>query len=406
GYVNAGTVEFLVSGEDAYFLEMNTRLQVEHPVTEIVTGCDLVRLQLTVAQGEPLPFRQEDVTVSGSAIEARVYAEDAYQGFLPQAGVAAVVSWPSGARVDAALESGQRVGTNYDPMLGKIIASGATREVARRALVNALDDTAILGLTTNLGFLRDLAGSDAYRDSAIDTAWLDTHPDEFVLETPSPAWCLAAWSLAAAHGPDADVSHPFGVGDGWRLGAPPAAVPIELTDSGADTRMLSVDLHAGLVTGPIASRVVRPLADAAGRSRLEIDNEVHEGHVLVRAREVLVAYRGQTYVFARPDAFGPGSRATTSDGSVAAPMPGTVLSVTASVGDGVGEGEVLGTMEAMKMELTLKAPFDGKLTEVNAAVGSQVDLGAPLFVVESAESSASGGSRQSAETPEGPEGTT
>ncbi len=383
GYVNAGTVEFLVSGEDAFFLEMNTRLQVEHPVTELVTGLDLVALQIGVAQGEPLPFAQSDITVRGHAIEARVYAEDPYAGFLPQAGVAEVVRWPERARVDAGLESGQRVGTSYDPMLGKVIASGTTREAARRALVSALDDTAILGLTTNVGFLRQVAASDVYRDSDIDTAWLDAHPDAFTLDTPVPAWCLAAYVLAAGGG--MEPSQPFGVGDGWRLGAPPADVPVELTAADGDRRLLSVDLARGLITGPHSSREVRLLGGTGGGVRLQIGAEVHEGRVLVRPHEVLVAYRGQTYTFSRPDVFGPGRSAAAASGSVSAPMPGTVLAVNVSPGDTVAEGEALGVMEAMKMELALKAPFDGTVTEVNVALGDQVELGAGLFLVTAAQ---------------------
>ncbi len=383
GYVNAGTVEFLVSGEDAFFLEMNTRLQVEHPVTELVTGVDLVELQIAVAQGESLPFGQDAVTVRGHAIEARVYAEDPYAGFLPQGGTAQVVAWPARARVDAALEAGQLVGTNYDPMLGKIIVWGSTREVARRALVSALDESAVLGLTTNLGFLRELANSDAYRDAAIDTAWLDSHPDVFELRTPVAAWCLAAWALATSR--EADTGHPFGIGDGWRSGSPPAAVPIELTDahaSGPDaTTVLAVDLTAGSIVGPNSSVAVRALASKGAALRLEVDSVVQEGHVLVDEHEVAVAYRGQTYVFRRPDAFGPGGRAPLSDGTIAAPMPGTVLAVQVGAGDHVAAGETLGAMEAMKMELALKAPFDGIVSRVDAVAGSQVALGATLFVV-------------------------
>ncbi len=192
GYRNAGTVEFLLDDDtgEVYFLEMNTRLQVEHPVTESVVVCtspreratgatgqpiDLVRLQLLVAAGERLPFDQHDLTLHGHAIEARVYAEDPFHGFLPQAGTATLVRWPERARVDEALESGQVVSTSYDPMLGKIIVHGPDRESARRALVAALDETAILGLTTNTGFLRALAASDEFRDATIDTAWLDQH---------------------------------------------------------------------------------------------------------------------------------------------------------------------------------------------------------------------------------------
>ncbi|MGI8578793.1 MAG: acetyl/propionyl/methylcrotonyl-CoA carboxylase subunit alpha [Nocardioidaceae bacterium] len=393
GYVNAGTVEFLVAGDEAFFLEMNTRLQVEHPVTEEVTGLDLVQLQFAVAQGEPLPFAQADLAIHGHAIEARVYAEDPYHGFLPQAGVADIVHWPNRARVDQALGSGQRVDTFYDPMLGKIIVSGATREAARRSLVAALDDTAILGLTTNLGFLRTLADSVAYRESAVDTAWLDTHPDEFGLETPVPAWCLAAWSLAttraanphAANSHAEGRSHPFGTADGWRAGASPAAVPIELTGAGADTRVLTVDVASGLITGPHRSVTVRALDQVGDRVRLELDDEVQDGHVLVTPREVLVAYRGQTYVFTRPDAFSPVGRAGMGDGSVTAPMPGTVLAVNVSSGDPAHAGDTLGVMEAMKMELALKAPFAGTVVEVDVVVGAQVDLGATLFVVKPAE---------------------
>ena len=184
GYTNAGTVEFLLDTEtdEAYFLEMNTRLQVEHPVTEAITGIDLVQAQLDVAAGEPLPFRQDDITVTGHAIEARVYAEDSFGGFLPQAGTADLVRWPTGVRVDQALASGQVVSTSYDPMLGKVIAHGPDRETARRALVEALDATGILGLTTNTGFLRALVASEEFRLATIDTAWLDTA----VVEPPSP----------------------------------------------------------------------------------------------------------------------------------------------------------------------------------------------------------------------------
>jgi acetyl-CoA/propionyl-CoA carboxylase biotin carboxyl carrier protein len=384
GYVNAGTVEFLVSDDDAFFLEMNTRLQVEHPVTELVTGLDLVDLQFAVAQGEPLPFTQDQVGVHAHAIEARVYAEDPDAGFLPQAGLAQVVVWPSHARVDAALESGQRVGTHYDPMLGKIIVTGANREVARRALVTALDESVVLGLTTNLGFLRDLAASDAYRDAVIDTAWLDAHPNAFDRQTPIAAWCLVAWALATSETPDA--THPFGVADGWRSGGPAAPVSIELTDAAAPgehaTTLLKVDAHGGSITGPTSSVGVRALATNDGTLRLEVDGVVHEGHVLVGEHDVLVAYHGQTYTFTRPDAFAPGGRAVLGDGTVTAPMPGTVLAVGVAEGVPVASGDTLGVMEAMKMELALKAPFDGVVTSVSAIVGEQVELGATLFVVQ------------------------
>jgi acetyl/propionyl-CoA carboxylase alpha subunit len=382
GYENAGTVEFLVSGEtgeeEVFFLEMNTRLQVEHPVTELVVSVggaplDLVDLQLRVAAGEPLPFTQDDVRCTGHAIEARVYAEDPFNGFLPQAGTATLVRWSPRARVDAALESGSEVGTAYDPMLGKVIAQGATREAARRALVAALDDTAILGLTTNLGFLRALADSDEFRDDVIDTAWLDRNPE--VIRPPSPgvAAVFAAWALARGAAPG--VPGPFAVADGWRSGGPAAPVAVELVVEG-ETRVLSVRPDG------VDSHQVQPVAHDAGVHRLEIDGLVHEAAVLVTPHAVQVSHLGHTFVLERPDAFGPGGRVVVADGTVTAPMPGTVLAVEVADGATVTEGQLLGVMEAMKMELTLKAPFDGTVTSVAAVAGAQVALGAELFVVE------------------------
>ncbi len=164
---------------------------------------------------------QDDIRASGSAIEVRVYAEDADNGFLPQAGRAELVRWPQRARVDAALETGQEVSTFYDPMLAKIITHAPTREGARRALLDALDDTAVFGLTTNLGFLRRLVASEPFATAGIDTAWLDRSPAGLHRETPEVALVAAGWVLAA-HRPDVDPRHPFALGDGWRLAGPPA----------------------------------------------------------------------------------------------------------------------------------------------------------------------------------------
>ena len=387
GYEGAGTVEFLVAGdrgkEDVFFLEMNTRLQVEHPVTEEVTGLDLVALQLQVAQGRPLPFGQDEVTVDGYAIEARVYAEDPYAEFLPQAGLASTVVWPEAARVDAALESGQVVGTSYDPMLGKVIVHGATREAARQALLQALDDTIVLGLTTNVGFLRQLVASDAYRASAIHTGWLDAHLDDFHRSRPDEALCIAAWELAVQLA-SADPSHPFGVADGWRSGGPAADVPVQL-----DGDVVRVSRSRGTVsTGDLSLRV-RPVASSGGGEtaplRLEIDGVIHEAHVEIGPHEVVVGYRGQPQVFSRPDAFGPGSAAAVSDGTVKAPMPGTVLTVSVQAGSSVAAGDTLAVMEAMKMELALKAPTDGVVASVGAVAGDSVAMGQALFVVADAE---------------------
>ncbi|WP_370250320.1 biotin carboxylase N-terminal domain-containing protein [Nocardioides sp.] len=366
GYTNAGTVEFLLDVDtgEAYFLEMNTRLQVEHPVTEMVTTIagqplDLVEQQLRVAAGEPLAFGQDDVVVRGHAMEARVYAEDAFAGFLPQAGTATHVVWPERARVDHALEGGQVVSTAYDPMLGKVITYGEDREQARRALVDALDETAILGLTTNVGYLRVLADTPEFTAGALDTAWLDHH----TLPVPDDA---AARMLAGATLPRADGAGPW-TADGFRSAGGPASLVEHGRELPATTgHWYGRDLDDGLL-------------------RLENDpwaTAPRVGFVRRGARTTEVVVAGQRHVFAPRETAWTGTSA--GDGTLTSPMPGTVLDVRVGVGASVAAGDVLGVVEAMKMELAITAPFDGTVTGVEAVAGRQVALGAPLFTVEPA----------------------
>ncbi|MFE6506775.1 acetyl/propionyl/methylcrotonyl-CoA carboxylase subunit alpha [Nocardioides sp. NPDC057767] len=373
GYTGAGTVEFLLDDAtgDAYFLEMNTRLQVEHPVTEEITGVDLVALQLRVAAGDPLGIMQDDVRVDGHAIEVRVYAEDAFEGFLPQAGRTSIVRWPGNARVEHALESEQVVSTAYDPMLAKIIVHGADREEARAAMVAALDETAVLGLTTNTGFLRVLAASDAFRDAEIDTAWLDRNdvpvPDSDVPRT------LVAW-VSAMLAAVSDTTTPFRA-DGWRLAGSPAPTIVDLD------RSVTVDRPSGRVD----DHLVRQISAADHVLVAVVDGVRHRAVVVSTSsttggRHAEIVHQGQRFDFSPPDRVA-GAAAHHSDGAVEAKMPGTVIDVRVQVGDTVEEGQVLGVLEAMKMEVSLKAPFAGTVTVVGAGTGSQVPLGAELFVV-------------------------
>ncbi len=389
GYSGAGTVEFLLDtqSDDFYFLEMNTRLQVEHPVTEAICGgVDLVEEQLRVAEGHPLSLEQGDLVIHGHAIEARVYAEDPYAGFLPQAGTASLVRWPGGAgvRVDHALESGQVVSTSFDPMLGKVVVHGPDREAARLALVDALDRTSVLGLTTNTGFLRALAASDAFRDvgapGGLDTAWLDRVdiPAELPAPTDEVPRVLAAWTAAMVRSLDGRGT--AYVADGFRLGADPAATTVELdrpvvvhrrpddtgTVDGVEVRQLSAADH--VLDLVVDGTRVRAVVDA----RLGLD-----GRGVVE-----VAHRGQLFRFTPPDRLA--GHADDHDGDLLAPMPGTVLDVRVEAGQQVQEGQVLGVLEAMKMELAMKAPYPGTVTVVDAAVGRQVPLGHVLFHVEQA----------------------
>lgn len=381
GYTGAGTVEFLLDADtgEFYFLEMNTRLQVEHPVTELLTGLDLVELQLRAAAGEPLGLSQDDVVGTGHAIEARVYAEDAYGGFLPQAGTASIVRWPTdrpGVRVDHALEPGQVVTTAYDPMLGKVVAHGADRESARRALVDALDHTAVLGLTTNAGFLRALVAGDAFRDARIDTAWLDRVDladgdlklPEADVET---ARRLVAW-VSAMLTAGAGGTHAFAA-DGFRLGGPPAPTLVALD------REVVVDRAAGTVDGV----AIRQVGAADHVLDVVLDGRRVRAVVNVQPGVLEVSLHGHRHLFAAPDRLA--AAAVVGDGVLVAPMPGTVLDVRVAVGDRVAEGETLGVLEAMKMELSLVAPFAGTVAAVVAVVGAQVSLGAAMFHVEHGE---------------------
>ncbi|MGI5186827.1 biotin carboxylase N-terminal domain-containing protein [Promicromonospora sp. CA-289599] len=372
GYTGVGTAEFLVEvdGGGAWFLEMNTRLQVEHPVTEEVVTVrgerlDLVEQQLRVAAGEPLGFAQDDVAVTGHAIEARIYAEDAFGGFLPQAGTATRVRWPevsTGVRVEAGIEDRTVVPAAYDPMVGKIIARGADREAARHGLVAALDATAIGGLVTNTGFVRALAASDAFRDGEVHTAWLDAHP----LPAPDPASAMAAaaWTVAAAAAADG--------GDGWRLGGPPADTWVELDDA-----VLRVSTARGEVRRagepPTSCRLV-------GDGLLALDGVTARFTVDVGPRSVEVSTRGHTFRFVRPGASSV-AVAELSDGVVLAAMPGTLARVEVRDGDPVVAGQALGVLEAMKMEVALLAPADG-VVRVRAAAGDQVAARQVLFEMD------------------------
>lgn len=382
GYTNAGTVEFLLDNAtgEFYFLEMNTRLQVEHPVTEEVTRVfgekpDLVALQIAVAAGERLAFEQSDVKLAGHAIEARLYAEDSFNGFLPQAGTASLVYWGGnhGVRIESGLESGQEVSTQFDPMLGKIIATGTDREAARRTLINELDETAVLGLTTNAGFLRVLLASDEFAQATIDTAWLDR------TELPAPdAGIARAMAAAVQEAATRDDTPGAFAADGWRIGGSRSRRQVQLDEW--------TEVPDGVELSPCTGWSGAFGADVPDAVHVFLtgENGEDEGLAALLRSGVEVVHRGQRHVFVVPDPFADRDSAA-GDGTLAAPMPGTVLEVKVAEGDEVAEGQVLGMMEAMKMELALKAPFAGTVTHVGAVAGEQVPLGASLFTVVAAE---------------------
>ena len=358
GYTNAGTVEFLVKGDEAFFLEMNTRLQVEHPVTEEVTGIDLVLWQLDVAAGRPLPSTQDEITLHGHAIEARVYAEDPYAGFLPQSGTIEELVWSAEARVDSAFEGRGEVTTAYDPMIAKVIVHGADRGAARLLMLDALDDSAVFGLTTNLGFVRRLVASDAFALGEMHTGWLDSDAAASLLTAPElPREALVVGADVIASARVDPTGSPFAIGDGWRLTGAPAPREVPVMDA------------AGVTHWVEASDSLPPTPwhrNASGG--------------------VCVAWQGQPWLLTALDPMrrtrGPQQA---GDAQIVAPMPATVLSIDVAEGEAVTAGQRLGALEAMKMELALTAPHDGVVTRVGAAAGEQVKQGHLLLTVEAAD---------------------
>ena len=362
-YRGAGTVEFLVAADrpdEFFFIEMNTRLQVEHPVTELVTGLDLVELQLRVAAGEPLGIAQEDVHLTGHAIEARVYAETPSRGFLPATG--SVLSWvpAPGVRADSAVETGSRVGSDYDPMIAKVIASGADRAAALVALDDALARTVLLGVDTNIAFLRALLADDAVRAGDLDTGLIDRMPP-FVDPAPT-AGVLAAAASAVRPIRSAHSSSLWQSRSGWRVGGAPLPATVLLQDDAGG-------IHSATIPGDDSGRFTGAEATDAATSTVRIDGDgaiwVHGDGATHRLRPLT---RRAALELALDDAAGP---AAAAHPELRAPMPGAVVAVHVADGARVRAGERIVTIEAMKMEHPVIAPHDG-LATIGVAIGDQV----------------------------------
>jgi acetyl-CoA/propionyl-CoA carboxylase biotin carboxyl carrier protein len=376
GYLNVGTVEFLVAGEAAYFLEMNTRLQVEHRVTEAVTGVDLVRLQLEIAQGKPIPFVQSDLKCTGHAIEVRVYAEDPEGGFLPQAGTPSFVRFSAGALVDSAVSEGRAVTTHYDPMLAKLVVAAPTRQKARLQLVQVLDDSAIFGLRTNLGFLRRLAASSSFAEAGIDVNTLDRGFPVAPPEDESVALAVAGDIVVGeGHG------SPLGANDGWRIGGPAAPVSVRLSRDGTDY-VVTVDQNAGVVHSDKGSHKIEVLEHADGCRQYSIDGIGAFFHFALDQDSVTIGYHATSYRFERWRRSAAAGGAVLGGDLVRAPMPGVVREVEVVPGAVVRTGEVLALLESMKMEFPLRSPRDGVVAEVAVSIGDHVGLDAAVVRLE------------------------
>jgi acetyl/propionyl-CoA carboxylase alpha subunit len=388
GYVGAGTVEFVLDASGGfYFLEVNTRLQVEHPVTELVTGIDLVKLQLDIAVGAPIPDEVRQARISGHAIEARLYAEDAAAGYLPTSGDVHTLEFPAagGLRVDAGFASGTRVSTFYDSMLAKVIGFGPTRDDARRLLAGSLSRARLHGVTTNRDLLVAILREDEFAAGAIDTGYLGRHPYDELVPAPS-ADATAVHALAAALAGQAArraqapvlASLPSGFRN--NPSAPQAA-----TFERDGTRVeVTYRLDRDGLTATVAGEPV-PGARLLSATPDRVD--------LVCAgirRTVDVTRIGATAYVDSPlghDALAEAERfpdpsAAAPAGSLLAPMPGTVVGIAAAVGDSVEAGALILTIEAMKMEHAIRTPAAGVVTGLPVSVGAQVDSGTVLAVVE------------------------
>jgi acetyl-CoA/propionyl-CoA carboxylase, biotin carboxylase, biotin carboxyl carrier protein len=364
GYVGAGTVELIAERDDPsafYFLEVNARLQVEHPVTEAVTGLDLVELQMRVAAGEPLGLSQSDVSLSGHAIEARVYAEDPAHGFLPSSGRVVAYRPPADVRVDSGIEQGSEVTAHYDPLLAKVIAHGPDRAAALARLDRALAELRVVGPTTNAAWLRALLARPEVGAGELDTTLIERLGA--AVAAPPPAGDLPGLAVLALLGTPAS-DDPWDALDGWRLGGVRAPARMRLDGPSGEVSAVAPAVGVRRVPGGLG------VEGDGGVARVA---EVH-----LDGAAVWLVDRGA------PSRWGPsvdraGARA--AGGSLDAPMPGTVIDVRVEPGAAVAEGDVLVVLESMKMELAIQAPADGVVVDVLVATGDRVAQADPLVAL-------------------------
>jgi len=397
GYVGAGTVEFLLDPEGAfYFMEMNTRLQVEHPVTEMISGQDLVEWQLRVAFGEPLPLSQEALRISGHAIEARVYAETPARDFLPATGILRYLKVPAQGphvRVDTGVVQGDEVSVHYDPMIAKLIVWDRDRDSALRRLRAALAEYRIVGVSTNLEFLSTLCALPAYADALLDTGFIDKHESSLfpaATELPDEVMALACLEellqeKSLAKGTQAaskDPWSPWGLGTGWRMNKG-SFQTLHFIVAGEE-RALTVHYRqdAFLIELPGGKRRVSGELLGNGDLLADIEGRRLKAAVVRHGRELTILHDGKSWQMIRHDPRLDAMEGEGEGGGLVAPMPGSVVAVHVAPGDQVREGDKLIVVEAMKMEHTITAPQAGTVKEIHFDVGDQVEEGDELLSLE------------------------
>ena len=407
GYVGAGTVEFIANQDGSfYFMEMNTRLQVEHPVTEMITGTDLVEWQLRVACGEPLPKKQHELTIHGHAIEARVYAENPEKGFLPSIGtlrhmdVPRAVAFelgadganPAAVRVDSGVREGDAISPFYDPMIAKLIVWGVDREQALARMAQALGEFRIVGLATNIAFLKRLVEGEAFSSADLDTGLIERHHAAlFPAPAPAPLGVLALAAMALVDseadfspGRSANDADPWRQARGWRMNGDYRRV-LSFSDEHGDHALGMTWRQAGWEIDADGQRQpLTPVASDGANLSLRLGDTALHGCVRRDGDAFHVFTGGRHYTLSYNDPMAHAGEIESAGGRLTAPMPGKVVAVLVGSGKDVKRGEPLLIMEAMKMEHTIAAPSDGLVEEVLYAVGDQVADGAPLLAFKAA----------------------
>jgi len=381
GYANAGTVEFLLDREGKfYFLEMNTRLQVEHPVTECVTGIDIVALQIDVAAGLPLPITQAQITLTGHAIEARLYAEDPANQFLPQTGP--VLLWRpaqgDGIRIDHGIVEGTEVSPFYDPMLAKIIAYGATRDEARRKLIGALENTVLLGVTTNKGFLIDMLRHPVFAEGAATTAFIETNYSDLAQSDDPLSRALAGALLVDAATDHAELK------GWWSTGT--AFSPIKLAQGEKFHRLAVAQRGAHYeIASEGTTRAIEIVSRTHSELRFLVDGTEGKASYAIDGTHIHLDMGGRVHSFEDATYAPAAAKDANSDGLIRAPMSGRIIGVNVAAGDKVEKGQTLAVLEAMKMEHQLKAAFAGTVSSVSAQTSEQVSARQVLLTLAKEE---------------------
>lgn len=391
GYVNAGTVEFIVEGDDAFFMEMNTRLQVEHPVTEMVTGLDLVEWQLRIAAGEPLPL-SEAPPVHGHSVEVRLYAEDPAKDFRPSTGPLRRFHLPDPApdlRIESGVRQGDAITPFYDPMIAKLVAWGGDRPAALTRLGAALAEARIAGIASNLGFLQRLVAHPAMLAAELDTGFAVRHAIELQPpSSPAPPAVLAAAALevllAPAPPPAAgDPYSPWNRRDGWRLQGAGSQV-VALADGDATHRLRLTHADAGwslAVDGAEGTATLTGQRLPDGALHLVLDDVARRVTVLRDGDALHVGLDGREWTLRLLNPYAPPGAEAAAQGRLSAPIPGRVVQVLVTQGESVTRGQVLAVLEAMKTELRITAPADGVVAHIGCAAGDSVEEGTEIVTL-------------------------